>query len=324
MDACRRAVLLRAQPVFDLGIRPRGAETVPARSQDHAAPRGLVTHDSSFAIERSSDRAELDDKLPLQPVALQATQRSAGQAWHHALDVPKKIPDLGLRPRDDEGLADGDVRLFTGQAQIRLVIGPTAVAPHGSRDRDRRFADRRGGAVRSHWPYLVSCRWRDGKKSGTAFLQYAADGTHDPDIASASAEIAAELKANAALVGVGKTRDDVARGDEHARRTEAALQAMLRGERPSQCGHDGIVLKSLDSGDLRPFAQDSIGDAGSRGLSIDEQRARTAGALLAAQMRAGQAQALAQQVGEIQARLDALENRNAIHGKLDRSHQAIA
>src|SRR5262249_36424289 len=99
---------------------------------------------------------------------------------------------------------------------------------------------------------------------------------------------------------------------------------MLGGERPSQCDHNGIVLESLDSCDLRPFAQDGIGDAGSRGLPIDEQRARAAGALLAAQMSAGQAQALAQQVGEIQARLDVLENRNAIHGELDRAHQAIA
>ena len=106
--------------------------------------------------------------------------------------------------------------------------------------------------------------------TGAVFLQYAADGTHDPDISGAAAEIAAQLEADAPLVGVGKTRDDVARGDQHARRAEAALQSMLGGECPSQCNHHGIILQSFDGRDLRAFAQDSISNAGSGGLPIDQ------------------------------------------------------
>src|SRR5262245_41421626 len=37
IDPGRGSALLRAQPVFDLGARPRGAEPISARSQDHAA-----------------------------------------------------------------------------------------------------------------------------------------------------------------------------------------------------------------------------------------------------------------------------------------------
>jgi hypothetical protein len=41
-------------------------------------------------------------------------------------------------------------------------------------------------------------------------------------------------------------------------------------------------------------------------------------------MRAGQAEPLAQEVGEVEARLDRLDDGSAIDCEFDRSHQAIA
>src|SRR5260370_29667788 len=64
----------------------------------------------------------------------------------------------------------------------------------------------------------------------TPLRQHPGDRPDDADIAGAAAEIAAELAADARLVGPGQAGDDVARGGEHAGGTEAALEGMLGGE----------------------------------------------------------------------------------------------
>src|SRR5262252_6137437 len=169
--------------------------------------------------------------------------------------------------------------------------------------------------------------WRDRggcKRAGAALLQHAADGAHDTDISGAAAQVAAELETDAPLVGVGKTRDDVTRRDQHSRRAESALQTMLGHERPPQRDHDRVVLQSFDRRDLRALAQDRIGDARPRRLAVDQQRARTARALLAAKMRAGQTEPFAQQVGKVHARLYGLRDRDGVHGEADGFHWAIA
>ena len=55
---------------------------------------------------------------------------------------------------------------------------------------------------------------------------------------------------------------------------------------------------------LAPVAGDRVGDAGARRLAVDLDGAGAADAMLAAEMRAGQQQMLAQEVGETAARLD--------------------
>src|SRR6516164_148892 len=169
--------------------------------------------------------------------------------------------------------------------------------------------------------------WRDRggcKRAGATLLQHAANGAHDADISGAAAKVAAQLEADAPLVGSGETADDVARRDQHSRRAESALQTVLGRERLPQRGHDGIVLQPFDGRDLRALAKDRIGDAGSRRLTVDQQRARTARALLAAQMRAGQTEPFAQQVGEVRARLYRLDDGDAVYGEAYGFHVAIA
>src|SRR5260370_42687765 len=98
---------------------------------------------------------------------------------------------------------------------------------------------------------------------------------------------------------------------------------MLGRERLPQRGQDGIVLQPFDGRDLRALAKDRIGDAGSHRLTVDQQRARTARALLAAQMRSGQTEPFAPHVGEVHARLYRLDDRGAVYGAAYGSHVAM-
>ena len=53
---------------------------------------------------------------------------------------------------------------------------------------------------------------------------------------------------------------------------------------------------------LGAVAGDRVGDAGARDLAVDLHRAGAADAVLAADVRAGEQQLLAQEVGEVRAR----------------------
>src|SRR5437016_1235441 len=324
IDSGRRSTLLRTQPVFDLGARPRGAEPVSARSQDNAALHGLIADHARLAVERSDDRAELDRELPLQPIAARTAERGSGHARDHAFDLGQEIPYLAPRPRDDERLSDFNIGLFSRQTQIAFAEGGGRVIADGSSERHRSRAGDRPAVARAHRTKPPWLGRRRGEGAGATLLQHAANGAHDADISGAAAKVAAQLEADAPLVGSGKTADDVARGDQHSRRAESALQTMLGRERLPQRGHDGIVLEPLDGRDLRALAKDRIGDAGSRRLTVDQQRARTARALLAAQMRAGQTEPFAHEVGEVHARLYRLDDGDAVYGEAYGSHLAIA
>ena len=74
----------------------------------------------------------------------------------------------------------------------------------------------------------------------------------------------------------------------------------------------------------RAFAQHRIGDARPRWFAVDQQRARTACALLAAKVGAGQADLLAQQIGQMRARLHRLADLRTVYGEGDRRHWAVA
>ncbi len=66
-------------------------------------------------------------------------------------------------------------------------------------------------------------------------------------------------------------------------------------------------------------------DAGSRRLAVEENRARAAHAVLASDMRAGQAQILAEKIAQQKPRLDVTPMPGAIDGEFDtddRAHEA--
>src|SRR5215218_4444524 len=98
---------------------------------------------------------------------------------------------------------------------------------------------------------------------------------------------------------------------------------MLGGERVSQLRHYRIVLEALDAAHLRAFARHRKGDARARRRAVDLDGARAAHAMLAAEVGAGQALALAQEVREVCARLDLRFERAAVDGQRDLLHAAI-
>src|SRR5262245_684 len=186
VDPGRGGALLRAQLVFELATRARGAEPVPARPQDHAALGGGVANDASLPLERSRDRAELDGELPPQPIAPHRAQRGSRHARDHARDVVQEGPHLGLRPGDHKTLADLDVGLFAGETQIRCVEDGAVVFADRS---DARQWDLAGhaAAARSDGPQFARRGCGRGERARAHLLQHAADGAHDADITGTSA-----------------------------------------------------------------------------------------------------------------------------------------
>ena len=66
----------------------------------------------------------------------------------------------------------------------------------------------------------------------------------------------------------------------------------------------GIVFQALEGGDLGAVARHGVGDAGARGRAVDQHGAGAAHAVLAADVGAGEELVLAQEIGEVQSRLD--------------------
>ena len=66
----------------------------------------------------------------------------------------------------------------------------------------------------------------------------------------------------------------------------------------------GVVVEALDGAHVGAVAGHRVGDARARDLAVDLHRAGAADAVLAADMRAGEQQLLAQEVGEMRARRD--------------------
>src|SRR5258707_7142036 len=187
IDPGRRSTLLPTQVVFDLGARPRGAEPVSARPQDHAALHGLIADHARLAVERSGDRAELDRDLPLQPVAARTAERGAGHARDHALDLGQEIPYLAPRPRDDERLSDFNIGLLSRHTNIAFVMGWGSVIAAGSSERQRSLSGDRTSVARAHRTKPPWLSRRRGESAGATLLQHAANGAHDADISGATA-----------------------------------------------------------------------------------------------------------------------------------------
>ena len=94
----------------------------------------------------------------------------------------------------------------------------------------------------------------------------------------------------------------------------AALRAMNSCLQLGELAALGQAFDGVDglAGNLRRERQ-----AAARGAAVDQHRAGAADAVLAAQMRAGQLQLLAQEVGEMLPRLDAPLQRLAVQGRFD-------
>ncbi len=98
----------------------------------------------------------------------------------------------------------------------------------------------------------------------------------------------------------------------------------MLGEGVPQHAHDGIVFQALEGGDLGAVARHGVGDAGARGRAVDQHGAGAAHAVLAADVGAGEELVLAQEIGEVQSRLDIRPHLASVDGKGNGSHDAHA
>src|SRR5258708_10152575 len=92
---------------------------------------------------------------------------------------------------------------------------------------------------------------------------------------------------------------------------------MLLRESFAQRSHHYVIAKTLYGPDGRAVAAASVRDAGASRNAIDLNRAGTTDAMLAADMRAGQHQPAAQQIGKMLARFRLNLRRLAVHGERD-------
>src|SRR5437660_801743 len=106
-------------------------------------------------------------------------------------------------------------------------------------------------------------------------------------------------------------------GEQQAGRAEAALRRIAGDELALQLGELAALGQPFDRVD--PTAGNLRGEreAAARGMAVDQHRAGAADAVLAAEMRAGQLQLLAQKIRQMLARLDAALERFAVQGRLD-------
>src|SRR5262245_58986198 len=119
-------------------------------------------------------------------------------------------------------------------------------------------------------------------------------------------------------LGLGRLRvrlEEVERGHQHARRAEPALEPVVLVEGLLQRVEPTIAHEPLDRGDPRAVGLDREHDARARGLTVEQNGARAADAMLAADVRARQSEVLAQEVHQQLARLAAPVARDTVDGQ---------
>ena len=249
----------------------------------------IVPHDAGLAGKIRGNRSKLDRHLSFN-VVTGGRLREAGarQARYDTCNIGEEFPDR-LRPtRYRKGLLDHDIWL----AAVKTKRAPSTrqfllYARRGSEHGGSPVGCRLGTS-RPDWAERAFLMGRFRVPASPSLIQCAADRAYDSNIAGAPAEIAAELGPDSRLIGIRKPHDNVARGHQHARCAVTALQSVLLRKSTPQSGHDDVVLKPFDRGDRGAIAHDSIGYARTGRLSVDQQRACAASALLAAQMSGSQ------------------------------------
>src|SRR5262249_1790688 len=122
--------------------------------------------------------------------------------------------------------------------------------------------------------------------------------------ARAAAQVAGDRLADFLFAGVLVAREERARRHQHARGAEAALQSVLFGEALLHRVELAALLQALDGSDLRAVGLHREHGARLDRLAVELNSAGAAVRGVAADVRAGHAENLAQQVHQQQARLD--------------------
>src|SRR5580698_3087353 len=196
-----------------------------------------------------------------------------------------------------------DSGLRSAKAHRFLVCG--VAGPDGSKSLSSRARDRRYAAAPSR-------------------IDHRADRAHNSDIAGTAAQVAAHADANRVLVRCTETQDEIARRYQHARCAIAALKCVFAAEGGAQFGGDLVVVEAFDRGDACAVAGRRKGDARARRHVVEQQRARAAHAVFAAEMRPRQVELVAQEIRQMGAGINRLVDRASVDGEADRRHAAAS
>src|SRR5262245_24509720 len=152
------------------------------------------------------------------------------------------------------------------------------------------------------------------------------DRFHDVMVAGAAADIAFELVADGLLIElVALAPDDIDRRHDHAGRAIAALQRVVLAERLLHRMQRAVRLgEPFDRGDVGALHLPGKGRAGLHRLAVDMDHAGAALRGVAAHMRAGQPQVLAQELHQQGARVDVTGDGFAVHRHSDGGHRGTS
>ncbi len=150
------------------------------------------------------------------------------------------------------------------------------------------------------------------------------DGIDDRLVAGTAAVVAREMFADR---GAGRSTagrhlvrsEQFLRGEQHAGRTEAALQRVAPRECLLQVGNLACVRHTFDGLDARAVALHGEREAAAHRDAVEPHRAGAAHALLASDMAAGEAELLAQEIDERRAHLHGFAHLFAIHRERNRA-----
>src|SRR5215831_5523327 len=154
-------------------------------------------------------------------------------------------------------------------------------------------------------PSLSTARGkRVGVRGGCAHrLCPGLDRLDDVHVAGAAAEHRRDRFANFVLAGVGIDLQVIERGDQHSRRAEAALQCVVLMKSLLHRVELVAIGEALNRPQLRAIGLHREHQARPHRLAVEKDRAGAADPVLAADMRAGQPQFLANEIDEQLARL---------------------
>ena len=143
------------------------------------------------------------------------------------------------------------------------------------------------------------------------------DRIDDRLVTGTPAKISGHQFTDIAATGDLARGENLVRRQQHARRAEAALGGVARGERDLQIGQCSAVGQPFNRIDPLAVRLHREHQATAHHLAVDQHGAGAAYAVLASQMRARELQLFAKEVRQMLARLDPPAHRRAVDRGLD-------
>src|SRR3954454_18380636 len=146
------------------------------------------------------------------------------------------------------------------------------------------------------------------------------DGLDDVLVAGATAEVPLERPPYLVLARRGVLLEQADGREHHPRRAEPALEGVLLVKGLLHGMEIPVLRQALDRRDLRPVGLDAEHGARLDRLAVDEHRAGAAGRRVAADVRARQAETIAEDVDEELPGLEVELVRSPVDAERDASH----